>query len=191
MTQSISPARRWYFAIGVSVLAFALAGCLKFPLGDPETATVDPALAGSWFKRADDGAVTIWHAQVYDARTYLVMQYQAKPDGNAGWERGSMTICKMWLTTVKGKSFGCLQVLSEQSDKPYVAFKYERSGESITIQGISGDYVDKAGVANAADFVALVDAHVDDEAMYLDADKYEKTGDADKETVDAILKAFH
>lgn len=189
MKQSILT--RWVFAICVSVLGVVLAGCLKFPLGDPEAANVDPTLVGAWFKRGDDGAVTIWNAQAYDARTYLVVQYQAKPDGNAGWERGSMTICKMWLTDVAGKSFGCMQVLSEQSDTPYVAFKYERAGESITVQGINGDYVDKAGVGDAAAFAKFVEAHVDDKEMYVDAEKYEKAGDADKETIDAIVKAFH
>ncbi|HRK30847.1 MAG TPA: hypothetical protein PLD59_07180 [Tepidisphaeraceae bacterium] len=175
----------------VVILAGVLAGCLKFPLGDPEKATIDTALVGDWFKRANDGAVTIWRAQPFDQRAYLVMQYEARPDGNGGWERGGLAVCKMWVTEVAGKSFACMKVLSEASEQPYLAFQYEYANDAVTIHAINADFVNKAGVTDAAGFEALVKANIDNRAMYLDPDSYEKATDADRETIDAICKAFH
>ena len=84
-----------------------------------------------------------------------------------------------------------MKVLSEESDTPYVAVQYERSGETLTVRGVSDKFIGNAAPADAAALAKYVEDHVDDDAMYLPTEKFEKAGDADKETVAAIIKAFH
>lgn len=175
--------------IGISML---LGGCLKFPLGDPEASKVDPALSGVWFQRAEEGRVTLWSVQPFDARTYLVVNYNAKPDpGAGGWERGEMSISKGWLTTVNGQTFITLQVLTEASDTPYVVARVNRTGETVEVLGVSPDFIKDQNVTSAAQMAGLIEKNVDNPKMYLDPTRLEKAGEADMQTVREILEAFH
>lgn len=178
--------------IGTTVLlAIVFGGCLKFGIGDAEKAKVDPTLAAAWFKRDDDGAVTIWNAQAYDSRTYLVTQYRAKPDGNGGWERDNISICKAWLHNVGDAQFVTMKVLWNDGEDVFVVARIDVAGETLTVRGIDPKFVADNKVDSSAALETLIKANLDKNELYLTAEKYERASDADRETVKAIMQAFH
>ncbi|MCS7033274.1 MAG: hypothetical protein NZ561_04660 [Phycisphaerae bacterium] len=192
MTVHSALSRRGGVLLATLLLAVALGGCLKFPLGDPETSRVDPSFNGVWFKRGEAGEVVLWSVQPFDSRCYLIINYTARPDGGGGWERGGFSVSKGWLSQIKGRTFLTMQAMTNApADAPYVVALIEREGETIVARGIKPDFVKENAVESADAFARLVEANVDNPAMYLDPDRYEKTGDADAETVQTILRAFH
>jgi hypothetical protein len=184
--------RRGGIAAAAAVIAIIIGGCLQFPLGDPETSKIDSTLNGVWFKRGEGGEVVLWSVQPFDSRCYLLINYSARPDGGGGWERGEMSICKGWLTEVNGRQFLTMKMMVDVPEEtPYIVAKIERSGETLTALGVKPDFVKENKIDSAEAFAKLVADNVDNAKMYLDADKFEKAGDADADTVKTILQAFH
>jgi hypothetical protein len=172
------------------LVALAIAGCLEVPLGDPEQSRVDPKFVGHWMKRDDIGEVTILAAQPYDARTYHVIQYGAKPDPAGAFERGGEMIFKAWLTDVAGKTFVTMQVLGQESDTPYMVVRLELADDALECRGIKPGFVKENGVKNESDLRKLIEANLDNLDMYEDPQTYFKADGPDLETVQAITSLF-
>lgn len=177
--------------IAGGVLLVVIAGCLKMPLGDPEKSTMDPKFVGTWMKRDDNGSVNLWHVQPWDARTYLVINQTARPDGAGGWERGSMSISKGWLTDVKGATFGTLHVLSEaDNETPYAVVRLELATDTLTVRGVKPDVVNEREVKTEPELRKLIEDNLDREELYLEPEKYFKADGPDMETVKAVAALF-
>jgi hypothetical protein len=175
----------------VLLVALGIAGCLEIPLGDPEQSKVDPKFVGTWMKRDDaSGEVTLISAGPYDARTYHVMQYAAKPDPGGAWERGGEMIFKAWLTDVGGQTFVTMQVLGEESDTPYMVVRLELADDRLEARGIKPGFVKENGVKNESDFRKLIQANLDNLEMYEEPQTYFKADGPDLETVKAITSLF-
>lgn len=179
-----------WLALGVLV-AVAIGGCLKIPLGDPEQSRVDPKLVGNWMKRDDgSGEITLLAAEAYDARTYLVMQYGAKPDAAGGWERTGMMMYKAWLTDVAGRTFVTMQVLGQGSDTPYMVVRLDLADDSFEGRGIKPGFVKDHNVQTPSDLRKLIESNIDSMEMYEDVQQYFRAEAADAETVKAIVGLF-
>lgn len=178
---------------GVLCVIFGLAGCLKVPLGDPEQSRVDDKLVGVWLQRdPSNGAIKLMDAIAYDARTYLVISYDAKPDAVGAFERGDETLFKGWLTEVGGRRFLTLQLLGESTETPYVVARIDldQDGAALVARGIKPDFVKDAGVETADDLRKLIAGNLDNDAMYLEPDRYFKAEGPDLETVREVIGLF-
>jgi hypothetical protein len=167
-----------------------VAGCLKIPLGNPETSKVDPKFAGMWMKRTDKGEVALMHVIPWDARTYLVLNYGARPDAVGAWERGGEILFKAWLTEVKGQTFVTMQVLGEESDEPYVVAKITTDGDSFTARGVQAEFAGRGGARDEASFRKLIEENIDNDKMYLKPDQYFKVGPGDEQMVADVVGLF-
>jgi hypothetical protein len=175
-----------------AALVFVIAGCLKVPLGDPEKSAVDPKFLGTWMKRdVDSGQVGLMHVTQYDARTYFVISYTARPDPVGAWERGEETLFKAWLTDVNGQTFVTMQLLGQETEHPYVVARLQLSEDNLSARGLQPKFVEKNNVTTPAEFRTLVEKNMDNEEMYLgDPDQYFKAGGPDMPTVEEIMKLF-
>lgn len=179
-----------WLALGL-IIAVAIGGCLNVPLGDPEKSTVDPKLVGIWLRRDDSGGeVTILQAQAYDARTYHVIQYGAKPDPAGGWERSGEMIYKGWLTEVAGRTFVTLQVLGHETETPYMVIRLDVIDDSFEARGIKPGFVKDNNVQTPDQLRQLIEANIDNLEMYEEVQKYFKAEAPDSDTVKAVIGLF-
>lgn len=187
-----SPRQACWLA-AAAVLVLALAGCLTIPLGDPEQSRADPKFVGTWMQRdPSSGEVKLMDAIAYDARTYLVISYEAKPDGAGSFERGGQSIFKGWLTEVAGQTFCTLQILGEESDQPYVVFRATLAddGRELAARGIEPKFVRENGVDTPEALRKLIEANLDNDSMYVREDRYFKADGPDMEVVREVIGLF-
>lgn len=156
--------------LGVCVLAAMLAGCLRFPLGDPEKSTIDPKLVGFWLWEKEDEGVL---AAVYphDERTYVVEQFDFEKQGTGPRVKRRL-VYKAWLTPVGGKTFMTLEPLvqrlpgTKEDQKYYAVVRVAAAGKDAEIQPLNAEFEPLKGANSAAEVAAVVARELGNPKMY-------------------------
>jgi hypothetical protein len=153
-------------------LAAVLAGCLPFPLGDPDKSRVDMRFAGQWLFE-EDGSGTLLTAYPFDARTFVVEHTDFKAEG--GKKRASgRKLYKAWLTDVRGKTFMTLDPLDQRlpahagKGKAYPAVRLTHGGDSVEMRLVDGDFAGFKSVKSSQDVAAVFNREVDNPALFGD-----------------------
>jgi hypothetical protein len=120
--------------------------CLPVPVGDPETAKIDPELTGAWQAIPPEGGdaknkmlVTM---RPYDTHTYF-LQFMAL-EVKEGKEQAVVASYKSWLTSLGGATFLVAEPLDNSdfltpgaaADRYYWVGKLERAGETATLSAL-------------------------------------------------------
>ena len=171
--------------VAAIVLAITLAGCLKFPLGDPATSKLDSRLEGSWFYQTDDERAM---ARIYpfDAHTYVVEWIDFGKDGDA-YKIRSRELYKAWLTDVKKHTFITLEPLASrlsnasEDSKMFTIFRLDFGNNTIKATPIKDDFEALKEAKSGADVTATITKEVENPALYGDAPADFRKLDAEKD----------
>lgn len=176
------------------VLVLLFAGCLGVPLGDPETSKVDPSLVGFWIaQRPDSDEGKMLAVSAFDGRCYLITQYNFIQGAQGVEINGGKTVYKAWLTPVKSATFVTRERMDakrllNKDDKPYEVARIVVDGSTLTARAIQPEFVEDAKVATSAELAKLVNEHLDDPQMYMEAEVYERiTGERLQEVRDILF----
>lgn len=156
--------------MGLCVLAAVLAGCLPFPLGDPQKSKVDPKLAGHWMSDDSERPMII-SVYPFDEHTYVIESREYEKD-NGALQRQTHTVWKGWLSDLKGKTFLTLDPLvqhlpsNEDGKKVYPVLRIERQGEKISIHRVNEDFESMKQVKSAKEEQELIAKEIDNPSLY-------------------------
>lgn len=156
--------------LGLCLAAAMLAGCLPFPLGDPQTSKVDPKLAGHWMSDDSDRPMIV-SVYPFDEHTYVVESRDYQKE-NGKLERQGHAVWKGWLTEVKGKTFLTLDPLvqhlpsNEDGKKAYPVFRIDPQAGKIGVRRVNEDFEPMKQVKNAREEADLIAKEIDNPALY-------------------------
>ena len=194
----MKPATRTFLGLGlfvpIAMLFFAMFACLPAPIGDPEKSKVDESLTGAWQsvpKNADDKDKMYALIQPWDGKTYFLQYVDAKDP-----EKPGCLNFKAWLTTIAGAKFIVCQPLYDlrfafkptADDKQiWPTFRIDKTAEGINIRMVKADGLlqDKT---TREQIEAVIKDHVNEDALYGDALTFKKLSDADRATIEDVLK---
>ena len=180
--------------VGLVALALVVAGCLPFPLGDPQQSKVDPKLAGHWM--SDDAErPMIVSVYPFDNHTYVVESREYLKD-NGTLQRQTHTVWKAWLSEVKGKTFLTLDPLvqhlpsNENEKKVYPVLRLSAQGDKITIHRVNEDFEPMKQVKSAREEEELIAKEIDNLSLYAGepAAFHRIDADHDKSIFETVLK---
>jgi hypothetical protein len=173
-----------FFIPLAGILLITLA-CLPAPVGDPETAKVDPALVGAWQLGITDpaskekGVVTM---RALDAKTYFVQYlFLEVKDGK---EVVSVLDHKGWLTSLAGATFITCESLDdaaylvpgEKSDRYYWVAKLERSGDTVTLSPVNESSPLMKDKTTRDQIETVIKANVNNKELYSQTMTFKKLG---------------
>jgi hypothetical protein len=171
--------------MGALVACLVLAGCLPFPLGNPEKSAVDAKLAGYWYVQEEDQQ-TLITLYPYDAHTYVMSAAEFRKDGDKV-EMKELTLYKAWLTQVKGAQFITLDALSQKlpaaaDEKPiYLVARLVSDATGITVKPIDGDFEPIKSVKSAEELTKVITANLDEPKLYASNPTHYRRLDAEKD----------
>jgi hypothetical protein len=179
--------------LGISLL---LAGCLPFPLGNPENSTVDSKLAGYWFAQ-DEDRQTLITLYPFDAHTYVLHAAEFKKDGDK-FQALDLQLYKAWLTSVKGATFITLEPLSQhlpnmQDEKrAYLVARLIREGDGLSVKGVDADFEPMKTVKSAADVARVIADNLENQKLYSENPTHYRHLDAEKDadTLKPLIQLF-
>ena len=189
--------RSWWIVLVVAVgVGLGVVGCLKVPLGNPETSKMDAQFVGVWINQEKNGEDSELYAVVpWDSRTYQLTQMVFRKDG-ASVQPRDRTVVKMWLTDIGGTTFMTAEwkdadvLLKEITD--YIVAKIARSGDRITVRQVSEEFVKQANVQSAETLAKLIADNLKNPKLFEEKESvYEKVGAERAEEMQGILKAFN
>lgn len=159
-----------YAACGI-VLALCLAGCLEFPLGNPQSSQVDASLSGYWLAE-DDSTASLSVLYPYDEHTYVMETFDFNKD-NGERKFQSHAVYKAWLTDVKGHTFLTLDPLSQHlapaaADRAYPVLRIDGTGDTRQVRAIDSDFAPFANAKTSAQILAIVTKEVENPKLYTD-----------------------
>ena len=161
--------RNWRWIAG-GLLALTLAGCLKFPLGDPAKSQLDPRLEGYWYFQSDDER-SMASLYPFDAHTYVVEWTDVRKEGD-DFKVRERDLYKAWLTDVKGHKFITLEPLAgrlsgaDEDKKFYAMFRLDFGSGTVKATSLNDDFEPLKKAASAADVNAAVTKEVDNPQLY-------------------------
>ena len=191
-------------AAGLIPLLLTVTACLKAPIGNPETARVDPKLAGVWLgEKAEEKEEALFIFRPYDKRTYLVSWFDLSKGARLEEENNAadpakdpnakvnFIIFKGWLTDLAGKRFICLesvyQISKERGMKPehWLAFQVDLQGDRLTLHMVDG--------RDAGDTTRQIEGFLrrkikDGTLRYDDPMKFQRVAQSDYDKVANLLK---
>jgi dihydroneopterin aldolase len=190
--------RRGAWALVVVVgSVLMMVGCLNTPLGNPEQSKMDAQFVGLWMNQEKSGEDQELYAAIpYDSRTYLLTQMIFHKSDGGAIQAVSRSVMKMWLTDVGGTTFMTAEwkdpevLLKESTD--YIVAKIARSGDRLTVQQVSEEFVKQANVQSAEALSKLIADNLKNPKLFEDKEFiYEKVGADRAEEMQGILKAFN
>lgn len=139
------------FLISLAVLCLLLTSCFDstVPLSEPDKSEVDERLAGVWRVEGKKGEVNYYHIGRFgDSLPESVMRVVGVTHTKDGKIRSAGELL-IFPTTIEGKSFlnvtggqdQRIKLVAEQGWTPetvatYLIFRYQVTGDSLTVQGI-------------------------------------------------------
>jgi len=129
----------------------AVTACLKAPIGNPETAKIDPKLVGVWASIEKDKEGPMFVFQPYDKRTYMVGWFGLKEGDSLHEQQAGVAssknpdderefhVLKGWLTVISGTRFVCMEPMfqldKDQGMKPqmWFAWKIDLKDDRLTL----------------------------------------------------------
>lgn len=159
------------FAAFASALGFFLVGCLKFPLGDPQSSKIDPDLQGYWLAE-DDSSASLTAIYPYDGHAYVMETFDfTKDQGERKFQNHQ--VYKAWLTDLKGHKFLTLDPLSQHlapvaADRAYPLLRIDGREETRQVRAVDSDFPAFANAKSSADVAAIVTREIDNPKLYTD-----------------------
>jgi hypothetical protein len=181
-------------------LLLAAVGCIAIPLGDPEKSKINEKLVGVWMGKPEDGGKqTVFTVTAFDARTYIVSDFDFTKDKDNVTIKGRMD-WKMWLTDVGGQTFATCQAIDpkllaqakgDSTDEIYAIFKVVLTGDSLTVQTVDDDFVKAANVQNSQQLQDLITKNLDNPKLFSkEAAGLTRMTEEQKKDVSSVLDAF-
>jgi hypothetical protein len=155
----------------VAGLALGLAGCLPFPLGDPEKSQVDEKLAGYWMTQ-DGESRELYGLFPFDQHTYVLEDLKIKKDADKWQADGPAQVYKCWLTDIKGQRFLTLDPLQQHlpattdEKRIYPVVKLMAEKDQILARSINTDFEPFKTVKSAADVRAVIEKDLANPDMF-------------------------
>lgn len=181
-----------YAALVVLGLITLVAGCLPTYVGNPDTATVDPALVGLWH-RVDNDADDLWAVHKMNERTYLIQSFRIEKSGDARVLRNSLA-CRGWMTEIAGHKFLSLEMYPPAGSleaKPdpnrYVVARVQIKDNTISVRGIDANFVKGKPLDRPQQLEAIIKENIDADEMYAGELTYEKVTEANREKLKAVI----
>ncbi len=164
--------------VPLAAIIFATFACLPAPIGDPDTANIDPALTGVYQHAPDpDGKqeafaiLSPWDAHTYYL-TYIDIDRSQNPPS------AEQSHYKAWLTTLGNATFICCQSVdqdfSAEKEKPeWPALRLDKTPSGLTARLVDADSVFLKNAQTNVDQKTLsatlqtaISDHANDDALY-------------------------
>ena len=171
-----------------------MCGCLPTYVGDPEKSAVDDHLLGVW--HLSDKDEQLWFVHKLDARQYLIQAYTfGHKDGAATQNDAPMTLTG-WLTPIGGDTYLSMRMFdphqltestSDASKKAYIVARIKIANDSVTVDGVTEDFIKKYAITTPAAFEAALTAHANEKGTFADTATYERVDIAKPGPVQSLL----
>lgn len=157
------------YGVCALVLGLCLCGCLKFPLGNPETSHVDAEFQGYWLGE-DDSNLTLVALYPFDQHAYVLETFEFNKE--AGQRKfKAHTSYKAWLTDVKNHTFLTLEPLTQrlapaEAERAYPVVQISGTGDKREMRMVNSDFEAFANAHNPQDISAIITREVDNPKLY-------------------------
>lgn len=183
-----------FAALVVLGLIALLGGCLPTYVGDPDTATVDPALVGLWH-RVENDADELWAVHKMNEHTYMVQSFRIEKSGEARSLRHSLA-CRGWISQIGGHQFLSLEMYPpsvqlgdvEDATNRYVVARVKIAEGSLEVRGIDPAFLKGKPVERPQQLEQLIKDNIDNDDLYTSKMTYEKVNEANREKLKAVIE---
>lgn len=183
---------RYAALVGMGLLVL-LVGCLPTYVGNPDTATVDPALVGLWH-RADNDADDLWAVHKMNERTYMIQSFRIEKSGETRVLKNSLA-CRGWMTEIGGSKFLSLEMFVpstlvgdvEDATNRYVVARVKIDELSLAVRGIDVNFVKGKSIERPEQLEQLIKDNLEKDEMYADELTYEKVTEANRDKLKAVI----
>ena len=165
-------------------LLFVLAlitGCLPTYVGDPEKSVVDDHLLGVW--HLNGSQEQLWFVQRLNSHQYLIQAYNFSRENGAPKVNGMPLTLTGWLTDLDGQTYLSMRMFDPQqlthpnsaaAKNAYLVARIKLSGDSLSAEGVTDDFVKKYAIATPADFAAALTSHAGEKGAFAEANTYDR-----------------
>ena len=161
-----------------------LAGCLRAPIGDPESSRSDADLTGAWFMESiEEKAVgdVIWLVHRYDPRTFLVQTIPVELDPEGGTLRvpagrsSPDPAFKAWTIEIEGSNFITAQPFTspvppidpdDVEPVQYFIARFTRADDHLILEVVSDGFEPVNRAQNAQELEAVIRSHITDPRLF-------------------------